>query len=98
MLLEHEPDQIATRHTQIRFPPNRFSIDQHLAAVGLVQASDHVEQRALPRPRPAGNEHQLTRRHVKVNPAQRLYRAEAPADIPNVNGRARGSGADARIR
>jgi hypothetical protein len=68
VLLEHEPDQIATRHTQIRIPPNRFSIVEHLATVGLVQASDDVEQRALPRARPTGHEHQLTRRHVKVDP------------------------------
>ena len=59
------------------------AIDPHLAAVRQVEPADDVEQRGLPRPRPAAQRHQLPGPHAERDAAQRPGGGPAAAERPD---------------
>jgi hypothetical protein len=61
VLLEDEPDQLATVAWRPRLAPDLAPVDQDAAAGRLVETADQVEQRALARPGSPGDREHLAR-------------------------------------
>ena len=87
--LEDEADELPTRAGRTRLGPHGAAVDPHPAGVGLLEAADQRQQRALAGAGAAGDRHRLPGGGVQRDLAQRADPPEALADTLDDHLRAR---------